>query len=54
MVTALCVVGNKIDLQTDVKVRSEKGLKLANSFNAAFVESSAKQDIGKDSQPFQN
>ena len=26
---------------------SEKGQKLANLFNAAFVESSAKQDIGK-------
>jgi len=48
VVTALCVVGNKIDLQNDIKIPTEKGQRLATSFNAAFVESSAKQDIGKD------
>ena len=48
MVTALCIVGNKTDLQGSIKVPGEKGQKLANLFNAAFVESSAKQDIGKE------
>lgn len=47
MVAALCIVGNKIDLHDKIKVPTERGQKLANSFNAAFVESSAKRDIGK-------
>ena len=47
LVTALCIVGNKTDLQDRIKVSTEEGQKLANSLNAAFVESSAKQNIGK-------
>ena len=53
MVTALCIVGNKIDLQDKVKVSTERGQRLANSFNAAFTESSAKQNIGKVVRSFQ-
>ena len=47
LTAALCIVGNKTDLQGRVKVPTEKGQRLANSHNAAFVESSAKQNIGK-------
>lgn len=46
LVTALCIVGNKIDLQDGIKVSTKEGQELANSLNAAFVESSAKQNIG--------
>ena len=44
---ALTIVGNKIDRKDEVVVSMEKGKVLAASHNAAFVESSAAEDIGK-------
>jgi len=43
----LTIVGNKIDLKNEVVVPTEKGKRLAASLNAAFVESSAAEDIGR-------
>jgi len=45
----LTIVGNKIDLKDNVVVPTENGEKLAASLNAAFVESSAAEDIGRNS-----
>ena len=48
LITALCIVGNKIDLPKDMrKVSTEKGREYANSLGALFAETSAARDVGK-------
>jgi Ras family protein len=39
------LVGNKNDLTSDRAVTAEEGKKLANSWNAAFLETSAKENL---------
>lgn len=39
----IILVGNKTDLQMERKISTEEGKKLAQSWNAQFVEVSAKQ-----------
>eukprot|EP01087_Luapelamoeba_hula_P008295 TRINITY_DN206_c0_g1_i1.p1 TRINITY_DN206_c0_g1~~TRINITY_DN206_c0_g1_i1.p1 ORF type:complete len:203 (+),score=38.32 TRINITY_DN206_c0_g1_i1:184-792(+) len=41
----MVIVGNKLDLEADRKVPSSEGQALAGSFNAAFMEASAKSQI---------
>ena len=46
-VTALCVVGNKVDLPKELRaVSTERGKDFARSLNAQFAETSAAHDIG--------
>jgi len=37
-------VGNKTDLYVDRMITTDQGKRLANSWNAAFLETSAKQN----------
>ena len=39
------LVGNKIDLEKERKVKTEEGEKLAEEYNCPFKETSAKEDI---------
>ena len=39
------MVGNKIDLEKERKVKTEEGEKLAEEYNCPFKETSAKEDI---------
>lgn len=44
----MVVVGNKTDLEPQRQVSAEEGLKLAESFSAAFIETSAKNSQNVD------
>lgn len=44
----MVVVGNKTDLEAQRQVPKEKGQELANSFGAAFIETSAKNSTNVD------
>ena len=39
------VIGNKIDLNQNIQVKTEEALKIAENFNASFFETSAKENI---------
>jgi len=40
----IVLVGNKTDLYVDRMITTDQGKRLANSWNAAFLETSAKQN----------
>lgn len=44
---ALCVVGNKIDLSAERRVRRESGEEFAHQIGAMYTETSAAENIGK-------
>jgi len=45
----MCIVGNKIDLETSRRVSSDQGEQYARSIGAEYYEVSARQNIGIDS-----
>ena len=42
---SVCLIGNKVDLETTKVVDKNQGQMLANKYNAAFIETSAKDKI---------
>jgi len=51
----IVLVGNKTDLYVDRMITTDQGKRLANSWNAAFLETSAKQnEVSIDSPFFKN
>lgn len=48
----IVLVGNKTDLYVDRMITTDQGKRLANSWNAAFLETSAKQNEVSINSPF--
>lgn len=48
----IVLVGNKTDLYVDRMITTDQGKRLANSWNAAFLETSAKQNEVSIDSPF--